>query len=681
MSSRVASATVTFPNIINREAAEQKLKSLTPGTQEHRQLQDVLVKAAGIVEVSLSQQTYKVNTRRHQCQLLGGFGASEHVAIGEEVKLKGLPDDTPLLIKGTCKVQFQDIIALAGDYYGIVGQPISFTLGDDAAKGDMAKTARFENAFNALAQGGNKEVREILLEIHDECSSVKRSGLPHHCYGSQMMAKNKVIKGIKDDIEELLKDNSDHFSHHATEAYRIGHQLAMRVAREAGIHQDVEGLKRAYALEAFADHFLTDLFSAGHIRNQRGELEEFLITKLEFPPGFSMNRGAKPLAAILTAAQHQKDGEEGLNVANKRGERWRAYGDGNFFSPGNKENKKKVVAATQASVDEVYNAYLHPEQVKDSRVSEIIPFVTDINPAPVYAINDGTLVLNSISDQIEIKTQKDYLTSGISQALRYLPESYISGFITPYFEMPPILDKVIIPQVERLTGVIWHMIGLSTYHQVKQVNRQLNEKIDEMADKLDATYKNTEEILTQMCDVKANLNQLLWSDVFQELRVAIATIKDVAHQHKNFKGNLTESQRHDAEMRIFNAFNTISRIFSTGNADGTKILGAYTKALEASGMMSLDEIKIAVTLWFREIVECQIQALCLYSDFVVRRNGIQELRQQMPGFQSSAQGQIDANREYIDEEMLFLSPEYIHLQLEKKKVNSAFNQLTFLEKE
>ena len=40
-----------------------------------------------------------------------------------------------------------------------------------------------------------------------------------------------------------------------------------------------------------------------------------------------------------------KEGHEGLNVANGKGEQWRAYGDGSFSSPKNKENGDRAVAA------------------------------------------------------------------------------------------------------------------------------------------------------------------------------------------------------------------------------------------------------------------------------------------------------------------------------------------------
>lgn len=163
-----------------------------------------------------------------------------------------------------------------------------------------------------------------------------------------MMERHAAIKKIKKDVDALLIDNSDHFSENAQDAYRIGHALAMKMALDAGKRKNSAGesdnpeeLKLAYAVEAYACHFLTDLFAAGHIRNQRGALESFLVDQLEFS-----SKSAKKLAAILTGAQHEKDGNDGLDVSNQEGNFWRAYGDGCFFIPKNKPNKDKAIAAT-----------------------------------------------------------------------------------------------------------------------------------------------------------------------------------------------------------------------------------------------------------------------------------------------------------------------------------------------
>lgn len=653
--------------VLSRKEAKLKLHTLTPCSGEYSKLQNALIGRAGIVEISLPNSSYKVNTASKSCALLGGFGSSEHVAIGEAVKLQGLPENTPLLIKGGTHIHFQYIVALAGDFYGVAGQAISLPGGSFEEK-----TERFKKAFATLAEADNNQLRRVLLEIRQECDVVRHSSLPHHCYSHQMIEKNNAIKQIKNDIDELLIDNSDHFSINAREAYHVGHTLAMNLAIEAGNEQNLEKLKLAYANDAFACHFLTDLFAAGHIRNQRGELETFLVDVLKFEP-----KQAKPLAGLLTGAQHEKDGNEGLNVQNGNGEHWRAYGDGNFFAAKNKENREKVIAATQASADEIYYAYSHGE-IPDSPVEKLIPYAIPLNPPPIYQIKENSLVLIQDTKEVEITSQANFLYYGIQQAITYLPQDYIDGFIREYLipkNIPlPILDKVIIPQVERLTGTFWHMIGLATYYQVKQESHQLNEKIDEMADTVLATYQNTVIILEGMRKVNKQLLDLTWSDSFEVIKSAIEDIKDMAYQFKYFRETLEPHQLQIAEDKLWEAFIRMSRVFcEEATTNDRRMLAAYGTMLSNTDP---GEIKIKVTLWFRQMLDYQVQACSLYmtSKFIGKRHQEGDAQKHVSTLKSSLIRQIEANQELIEGELIDRHQNYIVLQLEKSKTKRLANE-------
>jgi hypothetical protein len=647
------------------------LQTLTPGTEEHQKLQDALIKTAGIVEISIPTANYRINTSSEEYVVMGGFGSSEHVAIGEAVKLKGLPEaNTPLIVKGGVQLRFQHIVALAGDFYGIAGEAISLPGGTDAAK-----TERFKKAFETLAQADHHELRRVLLEIDNECSAVKHSSLPHHCYSSRLIESNHTLKKIKKDINELLIDNSDHFSNNAEEAYRIGHAYALSMAREAGKRNDREGLKLACALDAYACHFLTDLFASGHIRNQRGKLEEFLIIRLEFSADI-----AKKLAGILTAAQHEKEGAEGLNVENGEGEQWRAYGDGCFFTPKNQENKEKAIAATQRSVDEIYTAFSTADQLGEepfvSTVHKVIPHVTPYNPPPLYSIEGNSLFLYRGSDKIRIESKSDYLAKGISQALSYLPEEYISGFITPDIQVPVVLEKVVMPQIERVTGFVWHIVGVATYRQVKQETRQLNEKIDEMAGALMAAYETCQEIRRQIEMLHMKVDQLIWNDLFQEIQEPIAEIMDFTHEcqvHKNVA--LNPSRLQEAEARIWKAYIRMSRIFEKGAASGEKILETYESLLiQRDRSMTSMEVKIAVTLWFRQMLDYQVQAFSLSTTLKIMMGYEQQKAlTDVSDFQSSLRKQVEINKSHIDESLICESHSYIKHQLEKSKTRRLAN--------
>lgn len=685
------SAGIQYHNIttLTREQAKAKLHTLALGSEERRQLEGVLLKASGIAEIALpDDRTYKVNTC---CQhLLGGFGSSEHMAIGEGVNLPGLPKNAPLLVKGPVELKFQDIVALAGDFYGVYKGAIS--LGGPEAN----RTQRFEAVFNTLDAGDSNQLRKLMLEIEDESRKVNESGLPHHCYSSQLMEKGQRMKAIKEDIDDLLVDNSDHFSSNAIIAYEIGHARALEEARIAGREKNPERYKRALAMDAAACHYLTDLFASGHVRNKRGELETHLRDKFGIDP-----EAAKVLAGILTGAQHQKEGNEGLNVENGKGEQWRAYGDGNFFTAKNEKNKEHAIAAVQQSVNEIDHAYRNPEAQTPSTVkAEHIPKATDYNPPALYSFDNQELFIHQDGKRIPIKTAVDFYTKGIALALLYLPEDYVnrtidsaikgtvkrkiyelfgldiskqfatvSEIFSPVTKGLEIANRVLMPRVEEFTSSIWHVIGLATYHQVKKESRELNEKVTEMAETVQATYQNTVKILQQLTKMATQLNLLAWDNTSRSLQLAVEEVDKMAHQHKHFLDSLNHHQETESERKLWDAYLAISKIFAKGTADGQNIIVAYQKMLAQDKTLSPEEIKTLATQWFRQMLDCQVQAISLYSDFVVRRaGGFQELSSKLPGFQSNLLEQFVVNRALIDEKLLFKSRSHITHALAKHRL-------------
>ena len=64
---------------------------------------------------------------------------------------------------------------------------------------------------------------------------------------------------------DLARISWDHFGQDARTTYNAGHRAAIDVALEGGN----DNLVLVYAMNAFADHFLEDSFSAGHLRTPR----------------------------------------------------------------------------------------------------------------------------------------------------------------------------------------------------------------------------------------------------------------------------------------------------------------------------------------------------------------------------------------------------------------------------
>ena len=85
-------------------------------------------------------------------------------------------------------------------------------------------------------------------------------------------------------------------------------------------------------MNAFADHFLEDSFSAGHIRTPRRALQGTvnffydLNAKVSVPlQFFAISCKLLMLSIDLIKLIDEEDGAIGLKVKNKRGDQWTAY--------------------------------------------------------------------------------------------------------------------------------------------------------------------------------------------------------------------------------------------------------------------------------------------------------------------------------------------------------------------
>jgi hypothetical protein len=106
-----------------------------------------------------------------------------------------------------------------------------------------------------------------------------------------------------------------------------------------------EMLKKAYFLEACAQHYLTDLFSAGHIRTPRRELHSVHYS------------GEIHRMDQCAGLMHDEDCKNGLEVKNRENKTWTMH-DGKWLwgGDGSDENIQVAKEAAQASVDEIWRA-------------------------------------------------------------------------------------------------------------------------------------------------------------------------------------------------------------------------------------------------------------------------------------------------------------------------------------
>ncbi|KAF3491665.1 phosphatidylcholine-hydrolyzing phospholipase C [Arthroderma uncinatum] len=244
---------------------------------------------------------------------LQGNAVSLKVGVDTEVPAKSLP----LKLPNGLALTYGEILGLAGDLYG-TDEPIS----DGVTENE--RQHRFLKAFDTLANDTKyapEEATKLLEILHDEINEVNKA-IQEGRQPSEVHNRLKVSIGQSLGMATLFRPsgipsflglaliNFDHFGRDAEIAYNAGHSAAIKYALRAD-----SDLALAYAMNAFADHFLHDHFSAGHLRVPRRMLH-----------GGSLNS-----ADACSKLMHDEDGSIGLRVKNLNGDSWVAYGDSLLF--------------------------------------------------------------------------------------------------------------------------------------------------------------------------------------------------------------------------------------------------------------------------------------------------------------------------------------------------------------
>lgn len=310
--------------------------------------------------------------------------SAEHVWIGDQVTVQfdgghQPAKETPLQITSwrqqpASSISYGQGIALGGDFYGVVGKPISSQ--PDPKVGFRDAWATLANSMTFLS--GRMELAAILALMHEEMKAVEKAikekkepSSAYEALGDSLSVGWAAVTGFR--YLFLALENFDHFGRDAETAYRAGHAVAMEEAARAGRATDKTErrarLERAYAMNAFADHFLTDLFSAGHLRVPRRQL--FKQVPL------------KTTSGNLTRAMHNEDSVRGVDVRNQADDKWRAYGDKRLRDSVSTANRGMVMRAAQLSADEVWDAFNQQPPAKHPKALLLTPDYTHLVNTPL----------------------------------------------------------------------------------------------------------------------------------------------------------------------------------------------------------------------------------------------------------------------------------------------------------
>jgi hypothetical protein len=209
------------------------------------------------------------------------FNYAEHKMIGEMLHLRWSKTETrlgttELQLPNDVKLTYGQINGLGGDFFGGYN-PVS------NGKTLEEQCKFFQEAFNTLADsnGAKKKVEQLLIGRKDEVDAIAKAvdgGLS--TFEAYKGLNKPAFFGLsQDDVNDqintasgaglsylrLAQVNFDHFGQDAVTAYNAGHYCALKTAAGGN-------LELAYAMNAFADHYLGDCFASGHFRTPRRAL-------------------------------------------------------------------------------------------------------------------------------------------------------------------------------------------------------------------------------------------------------------------------------------------------------------------------------------------------------------------------------------------------------------------------
>jgi hypothetical protein len=310
--------------------------------------------------------------------VIQGFTGDEHRDIGD-LALGKRPTSIVYDERGS-RLTFGEMIALAGDYFETYYE--------------MAELARTRNGRARIA-----------FARWDARSNPKPPAPP---------VPTEIKKAVVERYHVLASQNISHFSAGGTawNTYMSFHSKALVSAFEAGEKSDAKIWQRTISKEGFACHFLTDMFSAGHVRTPRLEMRNWYRQNrldsidpiVKYMARFIYNNLCKPnnkgdcttnnlgfwgdnfpgkardkigndikklagaaiktfsLGDIVSLALHNFD-NKGLDVvteldssgkSKKGGDRWRALGDGHLKNePLQGKTRTMAVNAVKASFREL----------------------------------------------------------------------------------------------------------------------------------------------------------------------------------------------------------------------------------------------------------------------------------------------------------------------------------------
>ena len=219
----------------------------------------------------------------------------------------------PMIFRADLSESFSygEIVALGGDFY------------DDPDKFYQERKEPFYRLSNNQ-KAVRKKIAEEIKVIKEYLQGDNRKDYPDFEINYVWYYKNYL---------PIILNNDEHLGFYNMIAYVKYHQKALNFAaaasslRASNPQLALEGLHKAIFYNGFSDHFLTDGFAAGHVRNPRSQIRKWA----------NLNNIGSLVSGVLSNVIHENDGSmlktdgSGLKVTNSRGDHWSTRGDAALF--------------------------------------------------------------------------------------------------------------------------------------------------------------------------------------------------------------------------------------------------------------------------------------------------------------------------------------------------------------
>lgn len=296
-----------------------------------------------------------------------------------------------------------------------------YSYGEISTLGDFYATA--EEIYNENGDNiSEKQLGNIFSCMNNQRESFeKQKEIP----GVELPECGMVYKDNAKNMVELVRTNYAHFGWNNMVTYVSYHQKALDMAIKAHSLQNSnpslaqKTLQNALFINGFADHFLTDAFSSGHIRVPRKQLKEW--AEKNMAGFFKADKGNIISLAFHDRESKDRNGNEiGLTVENSLGQKWKAQSDGklNECTADDELPIANPINAVYHSVREVLYAYksgsvsngkfeatlLVPFPVDGDSFSSRYPVDDNLDETVVWLRSDLMFPLNIILTHENVKT-------------------------------------------------------------------------------------------------------------------------------------------------------------------------------------------------------------------------------------------------------------------------------------